>query len=56
MKQNGKVIANGYGTYEKSSDAQFVSITSDVAGKNFFQEEYSDSSVKIKSDGITADD
>lgn len=52
MKQNGKVIASGYGTYEKSSDAQFVSITSDVAGKNFVQEEYSDSSVKIKSDGI----
>lgn len=51
MKQNGKVIASGYGIYEKSADAQYANVTADVSGNSIFHEEYSDGNIKVKSDG-----
>lgn len=51
MKQNGKVIASGYGIYEKSADAQYANVTADVSGNSIVHEEYSDSNIKVKSDG-----
>lgn len=51
MKQNGKVIASGNAIYEKSADAQYASIMAEAAGQSITQEEYSDSHVKVKSDG-----
>lgn len=51
MKQNGKVIASGHGIYEKSADSQYANVTADVSGNSIVHEEYSDSNVKVKSDG-----
>lgn len=51
MKQNGKVIASGYGIYEKSADAQYANVTADVSGNSIVHEEYSDGNIKVKSDG-----
>lgn len=51
MKQNGKVIASGYGIYEKSADAQYANVTVDVSGNSIVHEEYSDGNIKVKSDG-----
>ncbi len=42
MKQNGKVIASGYGIYEKSAYAQYANVTADVSGNSIVHEEYSD--------------
>lgn len=36
MKQNGKVIASGYGIYEKSAYAQYANVTADVSGNILF--------------------
>lgn len=51
MKQNGKVIASGYGIYEKSADAQYANVTADVSGNGIVHEEYSNGNIKVKSDG-----
>ena len=51
MKQNGKVIASGYGIYEKSADAQYANVTADVSGNSIVHEDYSDGNIKVKSDG-----
>lgn len=51
MKQNGKVIASGYGIYEKSAYAQYANVTADVSGNSIVHEEYSDGNIKVKSDG-----
>ena len=51
MKQNGKVIASGYGIYEKSADSQYANVTADVSGNSIVHEEYSDGNIKVKSDG-----
>lgn len=48
MKQNGKVIASGYGIYEKSADAQYANVTADVSGNSIVHEEYSDGNIKVK--------
>ena len=51
MKQSGKVIASGNAVYEKASEVQYESVTSDFAGQNMTQEQYSDGIVKVESDG-----